>query len=149
MVLPADLVERVAHHVEEIFVGAEDAAVHAELGHGLRLADGRDLAAIVRVALVALAQSGLHGVERAQQLAGFIFAAHVDLVVELAVLDGTWPPPRRCAADAVMLRASVMRQQDAGDQRGDARRHDGVARARVGRVAVAARLLEVRALDAR
>ena len=48
-----------------------------------------------------------------------------------------------------MLRASVIGQQDAGDQRGDARRHDGVARAQVGGVAVAAGRLEIRALDAR
>jgi hypothetical protein len=66
VMLAADLLERVAHHVEEILIGAEDSAVHAELGHGLRLADRRNLASIIRVALFALAQRNLHGVERAQ-----------------------------------------------------------------------------------
>ena len=88
VVLSANLVERVTHHVEEIFVGVEDSAVHAELGHRLRLADRRNLASIVRVALIAFAQRALHRVERAQQLAGFVFAGHVDLIVELPVLDG-------------------------------------------------------------
>ena len=74
VMLAADLLERIAHHVEEILVGAEDSTVQAELGHGLRLADRQNLATIIRVALFALAQSVLHRIERAQKLGGFVIA---------------------------------------------------------------------------
>ena len=105
--LAAHFLERVAHDVEEIVVGIEDPAVHAELGHRLRFSDGSDLPPVVRVAFVALTQCALHGVERAQQLAGFIFAGYFDLVVELS----SWTALATATAfpsGPVMLRARVM-----------------------------------------
>src|ERR1700685_4436789 len=41
--LALDLVRGVAHDAEKIIVGLNDRAVHVELDHGLRLADGRNL----------------------------------------------------------------------------------------------------------
>ena len=48
MVMAFDLIERVAQYLQEIFVGSEDFSVEAEFDHGLRLADGGELALIVR-----------------------------------------------------------------------------------------------------
>ncbi|MNS99592.1 hypothetical protein D3C72_1340000 [compost metagenome] len=47
---PLDLFQRVAHGVQEILVGNQDAAFKIELDDGLALVDGRDLAVQVRLA---------------------------------------------------------------------------------------------------
>ena len=39
MVLPLDLLERIAERLEKILVGTENGAIERELDHGLRLAD--------------------------------------------------------------------------------------------------------------
>ena len=49
MVPAFDLLQRVAKGLQKVIVGGEDRAVHLEFDHGLRFADGRDLARVVSV----------------------------------------------------------------------------------------------------
>ena len=56
-----DFVQRISQRVQEILVGGDDRAVEVELDHGLRLADGRDLAGMIDVDLIHAIFLGLDG----------------------------------------------------------------------------------------
>ena len=64
--LALDLVQRVAQRIQEILVGGDDGAVEVEFDDGLGLADGVDLALVVRFLqlLAVMSVAILHHLER-------------------------------------------------------------------------------------